>query len=68
MTRTIHESGLRPEVGQMVKFRNCNYQHEVGVVVTRPREERFGPGTGVYQVMVGGQLQFFTGNQMVVAS
>jgi len=55
-------------VGDLVVLRACREKGKTGVIVTVPKEKnfKFGPGTGVYQLLVGGRLGFWSGNQMVV--
>tara|TARA_Y100000310_G_C20552034_1_gene748559 strand:- start:105 stop:257 length:153 start_codon:yes stop_codon:yes gene_type:complete len=44
----------------------CQQEGMSGIVVTVPRTDPiYDAGTHVYQLLVGGKLAFFTGNQMV---
>lgn len=54
------------EVGDLVMIWKCQQEGMSGVVVTVPNTNPiYDAGTHVYQLLVGGKLAFFTGNQMV---
>ena len=54
------------KVGDLIMFRLCSEKGKLGIIMNAPREERFGPGTGVYRVFYDNGIAFFTGNQLVL--
>ena len=55
------------QVGDLIVFIRCAQEGQTGIIVTLPDIERFGPGTGIYQVWFNGETAFFTGNQLMDA-
>jgi len=56
------------KIGDLIIFIGCAQKGKTGIIVTVPAIERFGPGTGVYQVWFNGECAFFTGSQLMLAN
>ena len=53
------------EIGDLVKLRACSQEGKIGMITYTPSADMIDVDHGVWQLLVDGETQHFTTNQMV---